>query len=278
MVLALAGTACGTPARARDDGNLSVVAAIYPLAALAEGVGVPVRDVVDLTPPGGEAHDAILSPSQRESLQTADLVLYLGHFGFQPEVEAVADQGDGRAVAVATGLGVDVRHDPHVWLDPVLAARMVPPIAAALERIDPPGASGYRARTRTLTHALLRIAAGYRRTLGRCRYDTMLVSHEAFGYLASRFGLQQVGFSSVNPEGEPTPQHLEDAAAALTAGRAGAVFYESRGEDASVARAFAAEHGVPALPLSTMETEPEEGLLGAFAANLHSLRRGLECR
>src|SRR5687768_7956230 len=98
------------------DGR-TVVASIYPLAFAAEQLTGPEWTVVDLTPPGTEAHDLELSFEDRAAIQDADLVLYLGDIGFQPQVERAVDQAEGIVVAP---LPAGLTGDPHFWLAPIL--------------------------------------------------------------------------------------------------------------------------------------------------------------
>jgi zinc transport system substrate-binding protein len=121
--------------------------------------------------------------------------------------------------------------------------------------------------------------ANYRAGLAECRFSTMLVSHEAFGYLAERYGIEQVGLAGLEPEAEPGAADLAQAEALLDEGRAGAVFYEAGGEEQRVAETIAGDAGVPALPLSTLESQPRTGdYLSAMEENLEALREGLGCR
>src|SRR5262245_63529827 len=77
-----------------DSDEPTVVASFYPLAWVAERVAAPGTRVVDLTPAGTEPHDLELTPGDLETLQDADLVLYLGH-GFQPAVEKAVEGRSG---------------------------------------------------------------------------------------------------------------------------------------------------------------------------------------
>ncbi|MFM7718359.1 MAG: metal ABC transporter substrate-binding protein, partial [Actinomycetota bacterium] len=118
------------PACERSDDGLRVVAALYPLAWVAERVGGPWVAVEDLTPAGVEAHDATLSASQRADLQAADVVLLIGTGGFQPDVARAAAEARGRVIDVAAGLDLipstdPLPVDPHLWLDPSLLAQAV---------------------------------------------------------------------------------------------------------------------------------------------------------
>ncbi len=109
-----------------------MIAAFYPLAYAAERIGGPAYDVRNLTPPGAEPHDLELTPRTIGRIEDADVVLYLGH-GFQPAVAKAAREGPGTRVDLLAGLPLH-GSDPHVWLDPVLYARVARRIASVLHR------------------------------------------------------------------------------------------------------------------------------------------------
>jgi len=85
--------ACGGSATP-SDGSTSpstgptIVAAFYPLAYAAEQVAGPDATIINLTPPGAEAHDLELTAQQVAQIADADLVLYIP--GFQPAVDEAA--------------------------------------------------------------------------------------------------------------------------------------------------------------------------------------------
>jgi zinc transport system substrate-binding protein len=263
VVLAI-GTACTAEA---DDRN-TVVASFYPLAFVAERVAGDDWEVLDLTPPGTEAHDVELSLAARAAIEDAEVVLYLGDYGFQPQVEAAVEGATGTVVAVGDFVGANLRIDPHVWLDPGQMGRITNVVSESI-----PGG-----RVQPLQQELIALGNRYRSGLASCRFDVMIVPHEAFGYLADTYGLEQFGLAGVNPEAEPGADRLAQAHQLLTSGQAGAVFYEAGGESEDVAETVAADAGVPALPLSTLESEPQTGdYLSVMDENLASLRRGLDC-
>jgi zinc transport system substrate-binding protein len=285
--LLLAG-AC-SPSEA--GGDRTAVASFYPLAFAAERVAGPAWEVVDLTPPGAEAHDVELSIESRAAIEGAEVVVYLGDLGFQPQVEAAIEEATGEVVAAADGLELMEGHaedeheedepalDPHVWLDPIALAEIVDRVAEGFGTADPAGAAEYGDRAEALRTDLREIDARYRSALQACRFDTIVVSHEAFGYLAARYGIEQAGLAGIEPEGEATAGRLGEAGELLAQGRAGAVFYEAGGEAQRVAETVADDAGVPAIPLSTLESEPAEGhYLSVMESNLQALRRGLGCR
>jgi zinc transport system substrate-binding protein len=266
--------------------KLEVVGSFYPLAWAAEQVGGPRVHVLDLTPPGVEAHDTNLSARQVAQVDNADVVLILGYLGFQPQVEQAARQTSGRVVQVARG--IHLRHsqerglsaDPHVWLDPVLMEQITLTISRALVASDPSGKDAFEESAATVTAQLSALDSSYRSGLGRCRYASFVTTHEAFGYLVDQYGLGQIGIEGLTPEAEPSAAQLRTAESAIRQGRAApAVFYEGTAEGERIGRSVAASVGVPALPLGTLEFDPAPGdYLSVMRANLAALENGLQCR
>ena len=267
-----------------DEERLQVVASFYPLAWVAQEVGGDRVTVTDLTPPGGEAHDATLTAGQRVDVQTADVVLLLGRFGFQPDLERVAGEASGMVVDVTEGLqlraaegGLD--YDPHIWLDPILLSEVTRTLADALAEADPGSHDGYERREADLLDELDELDRELAEGLSGCAYPTFLATHEAFGYLASRYGIGQLGLRGIAPESEPTGTRLTEAARAIADGDAGpVVFAEATAEGRRIAEGFAGRLQLPVHELSALESAPEAGdYLSVMRENLDALREGLEC-
>jgi zinc transport system substrate-binding protein len=266
LILALsASLLAGCGAGVGSNGRKTVVAAFYPIAYAAGRIAGPHYDVENLTPPGVEPHDLELSPRTVARIETADIVLYLGQ-GFQPAVEKAAAAGSGVRVDLLAGLplhGVD----PHVWLDPPLFARVVRRIAATL----------HRPATSLLTD-LRGLDARYRRGLRNCARHEIVTSHEAFGYLAQRYGLQQIAITGITPESEPSPQRLATVVGLVRRTHATTIFFE-RLVSPRLATTVAREAGARTAVLDPIEgAEPGESYLMLMRKNLIALRRALGCR
>jgi zinc transport system substrate-binding protein len=262
------------------SGKKSVVAAFYPLAFAAVQVGGAKVDVHNLTPPGAEPHDIELTPGDVGRLQQADVVLYLSH-GFQPAVEQAVAGADGKKVDVLTGIGLKSgvgdetgKADPHVWLDPILFAGIVRKIGTAL---------GGRARADALAKKVLALDSVYRRGLAYCARKAFVTSHAAFGYLAARYGLQQVPITGIDPESEPSPQHLRDLIKLVKREHVKTVFFE-RLVSPRLAETVARDAGAKAEVLDPIEgLTPNEQAQGytyitLMRQNLRELRSALRCR
>jgi zinc transport system substrate-binding protein len=287
LVLAVfGGSLVSCASSGSSDDEVQVVGSFYPLAWAAEQIGGVRVDVLDLTPPGVEAHDTNLSARQVAQVQSADVVLLLGYLGFQPQVEAAARDASEDVVQVDKGMALrpseerGLSADPHVWLDPVLMERIVRTVSGALIHSDRAGRGGYERHTATVLQRLGRLDASYRSGLRDCGFETFVTTHEAFGYLADRYGLHQIGIEGLTPEAEPSASQIRAAGAAIREGRASpAVFYEGTAEGERIGRSVASTVGVAARPLGTLEFDPAPGTyLSVMRDNLAELEKGLQCR
>jgi zinc transport system substrate-binding protein len=276
-ILALATVAamasgCGARSTA-STGKETVVASFYPLAYAAEQVGGPRVDVRNLAPPGVEPHDLEATPADVQALRSADLVLLLGH-GFQPQLEDAA--GDGSKVLWlldTPGLHRFVNGDPHVWLDPLRYALIVQRVGRALGR--PQAAAQVAGRLHALDRA-------YRRGLAHCARRELVTSHEAFAYLAQRYGLEQVAITGLSPEAEPAPKDLQRVVGLVRRTHATTIFFETLVSPRiaeTVARETHAKTAVldPLEGLTPAEASRREDYFSLMRANLRALRGALGC-
>lgn len=270
--LALAG--CGG---ASTTDRPTVVAAFYPLAYAAEQVGGDAIDVIDLTPAGVEPHDLELTAQQVAQIAEADLVLYIP--GFQPAVdEAVAQQAGDRALNVTQGIDM-IPGDPHVWLDPANMTIIGNDIAARLGASFPDLASGSEAGASRLADSMSALNDEWAAGTASCRIRDLVVSHEAFGYLAAAYDFAQVGIAGLSPEAEPSPARLAEVTALVRDKGIATIYYETL-VDPKVAETIAAETGATTAVLDPLEGLPE-GSAGDYVTvmqdNLAQVRAGQDC-
>jgi zinc transport system substrate-binding protein len=270
LVIGAAVSGCGADSNASSSGKTSVVAAFYPLAYAAEQIGGDSVDVTNLTPPGTEPHDVELSVREVEKVRSADVVFYLGE-GFQPALERAVDGADGETVDLLDS--VEVREkDPHVWLDPVRYQQLAMKIGDVLER-----------SSKSFVRRLARLHADFHEGLRRCERREIVTSHDAFGYLADRYGLKEVPITGISPEAEPTPRALEGVIDQVRESGATTVFSETL-LSPRIAETVARETGARTAVLNPLEglTEDElargENYFSVMRENLATLRKALGCR
>lgn len=302
LVLGLVVAGCGPAQNSSGADGTRVVASFYPLAFAAREVGGDLVTVENLTPPGAEPHALELTTGKVRSLVGADLVIYLGG-GFQPAVEAALGDVEGVAVDAladqqdllgSTPHGEEEEHaheeeqpdeeehageafDPHVWLDPLRMSTIARVVGDRLSEVDPGNASNYESRAAELVKRLEELDAEYRSGLAACERRILVTSHQAFGYLADAYRLEQVGIAGIDPEAEPSPARLAEVARFVRENDVTTIFFEVLVSPA-IAETVAQETGAKTATLDPLEGPPDEGdYFTAMRANLAALERALDC-
>ena len=287
LALAAALLVAGCSARTNASGRPEIVAAFYPLAWLAGQVAGPDATVHDLTKPGAEPHDLELTPRQVIDVGESELAFYIR--GVQPAVDkAVREHAENHSLdastvvttlpaprdEAATGLP-----DPHIWLDPVRFATVATALGDRLARIDSRDAAGYRARARQVAARLTALDGEFRAGLRTCGLKDIVTGHAAFGYLAQRYGLRQIGVSGLDPEAEPSPQRIAQLVGLVRRTGATTVFTETLASP-KTADTLAHEAGVRTQVLDPVEgVRPGSGddYFSIMRRDLATLRSALEC-
>ena len=282
---------CGSEVGDGSDERVSVVASFYPLAFVAERIGGECVDVTNLTPPGIEPHDIELSPDAVEAIGTADVVLYLGG-GFQTAIDDAVRDASGEAVDLvavvsttpaegeeaAEGLIVD----PHVWLDPGRLARIAEVAADAVEQAGAESSCDIAGAAALLRADLKALDEGFREGLSRCERDLIVTNHDAFGYLASAYGLRQEAIAGLEPETEPDARRMAELIELVQREGVTTILTEELVAP-DVAETLAEGAGVDTAVLYTIEglTDEEsaagEDYLSLMRKNLETLRVALAC-
>jgi len=298
---------CGGSASSDDD-RPTVAASFYPYAFIAEQVGGSHITVTNLTSPGTEPHDLELRPKQVAMVHDADLVIY--QHEFQAAVDDAVDQAgrsDDSTIDVADLVelhaatedehadehedgdhaededGHDHDHgssDPHLWLDPNNLVPVAQTVAERLAGIDPDHAADYRANADQLITELQDLDSAFTSGLAQCERDTIVTSHAAFGYLAERYGLEQLPIAGIDPSNEPSGRQLAQITDEVKAHGITTVFTEELVDPAN-AETIASATGVKVATLDPIEglgpDTKDETYLTLMRKNLDALRAANSC-
>jgi zinc transport system substrate-binding protein len=314
--LLVAGCTAESSGATGSDG-VTVLASFYPLQYVAQQVGGDHVTVDNLTPPAAEPHDLELAPAQARRIGEVDLVVFLS--GLQPAVdEGVetrapkhvvdagafadlsadhadeddhADEGDDHAedehaddddhAAEDDGHGHGAT-DPHFWLDPSRMAALGQAVADELAVVDPEHADDYAAGALQLGRQMEELDQEFADGLATCAGATLVTSHAAFGYLAERYSLHQVGLASLDPETEPSPARLREVGAIARDNGVTTIYSETL-VSPKVAETFADDLGLQTATLDPLEGLSEDSLaagddyLSIMRDNLAALEEGLVC-
>src|SRR5215213_1246744 len=179
-----------------------------------------------------------------------------------------------------THQGAESGPDPHVWLDPLQVATIANSVADRLAAIDPAGAADYQANVTRLDGQLTDLDARFHAGLTSCKRAEFITTHAAFGYLAERYGLSQIGISGLSPDDEASPARIADIQQEAAAHGITTIFFETLVSPA-VAEAVASDLGFVTDVLDPIEgiTADSRGrdYLTVMAANLAALRKANGC-
>ena len=307
LVLLVVG--CGSTSDSTDSDTLLVSASLYPIAEIVQRVGGDNVDVVNLTPPGTDAHDVELTAKQVQRLEQSKAVFYFGD-NFQPGVEKAIDAlNDATRVDLFTSVellsashgsfGVegnedshghsDDEHDPHVWLDPANMIAMTNTVAKTLSQLQPKNSSEFAANASLYISELTELGKLLDEKIGlrpgtdinRCEDVNFYTAHQGFTYLAERTGLNLVPIAGVNPDEQVSAQYLESLSSSLK-GKNVTIFYESL-ISSSATKALATSLNAKTDVLNPVEGVTEEEIsngvtyISAQRDNIKKIAQGLRC-
>ncbi len=263
--------------------KIQVVATFYPLAEFARQVGGGRVEVRALVPAGAEPHDYEPTPRDIVDASQADVFLMNG------SVDAWADRilpdlrRDGVLTMRLQDDMPDIARDPHVWLDPVLAGKVVEKIHAALAAADAGDAAEFDTNASAYLSSLAELDGEYRKGLSACASHRVVASHDALGYMAKEYGLDVVPISGLSPDEEPSPARMAEIAALARSAGAKYIFTEAL-VSPKLAQAIAEEVGAKTLVfdplegLTAQDAESGRTYLSVMRDNLSHLRTALSCK
>ncbi len=277
------------------DGRLSVVASFYALYDFTSKVAGDHASVTNLVPAGTEPHDWEPSPSDMAAIQDADLLVYNGADMEGWVDDLLSSLGDQAPASVMASTGIDLRQsgeaeggddhghgstDPHVWLAPKNAAREMANIKDALAAADPDHADDYQGNYDEHAADFDALDQEYASRLASTSEKTIVVAHEAFGYLCDAYGLTQVAITGMDAEGEPDAQTMAAIIDQVQANGVRTIFSEDL-VSPKVAQAIADATGAtceilnPLEGLTQAQLDNGEDYVSVMRANLDKLVEAL---
>jgi len=244
LLLGACGNTEGDNASESTDGQLTVYASTFALKSMAEEIGGDRVNVEMVIPPGADPHTYEPTSKQMTQIAEADLFLKIGH-DLEPYVDSMEESLDGQNVAfVKTAENVTLleasdtvssheeeghseeedeheedssednhdshsQYDPHVWLDPTNAVSMAEAVEAAFSEEAPDYKDEFAERLSTFKDEANALDAELKAAVENGSKSELLVTHAAYGYLAERYGFDQLPIAGLTPSEEPSQQALK---------------------------------------------------------------------
>ncbi len=173
----------------------------------------------------------------------------------------------------------DMSADPHFWLDPTRMANAATLVGDKLAEADSAHADTYKANAKALAEDLNALSDTLVTKTSTCKVKTFVTAHTAFGYLADRTGLTQVGISGLDPESSPSPARLAEIAQIAKEQGVTTIFTEAL-IDPKVAQTLADDLGITTAVLDPIEsqTDASKDYAATMNSNIDALTKALDCQ
>lgn len=240
-------------AMAASSGAPHIIVSIKPFynicANVMQGAGTPQL----LLTKNASPHDYQLKPSDAKLIDSADLVIWGG-----PELEGYLHKSVNSLAAKELNLAAipgldllplrtsinwqhDCQHhghshahehcehnvyDTHFWLDPDNAIIIASAIATRLGEIDPKHAQLYAQNATEFAKKINLQKHKWKQELAPYKKDPYIVSHDAFQYFNTYFGLDGVGSITLHPEVPPSIQRIQQIQKLLVQEKVRCIFSE----------------------------------------------------
>lgn len=208
--------------------KIKVYATIFPVYDFAKNIGKDKIELNYIVPPSSEPHDYEISAKTIKDIQNADLLIKngLGIDGFSDNIKSesdklnilVASEGIEKITYKEEGHDEDQieeeheygKYDPHVWLDINNAIKECENIKNEFIKIDSKNKGYYEENYNNYVKELKDLQEEYNANLKDIKNKTILVSHDAYGYLCKEYGINQISITGINPNQEPSMSKIAE--------------------------------------------------------------------
>ncbi|MGT2716496.1 zinc ABC transporter substrate-binding protein AdcA [Streptococcus respiraculi] len=276
-LLALFLVACGSESTSKNK-DIQVVTTFYPVYEFTKQVVGEEADVSLLVKAGTEPHDFEPSAKNIAEIQEADVFVYENENmeTWVPDVLKSVDDKKVSVVKATEGMlllpggeeeeehehGEEGHHhdyDPHVWLSPERAIRLVENIRDGLVAKYPEKKEVFEKNAATYIGKLEALHVDYQTSLSAAKQKYFVTQHTAFAYLALDYGLKQVSITGVSADQEPTPARLAELTKYIKQYGIKYIYFEENASKA-VAETLSKETGVELAVLNPLESLTDEAV------------------
>lgn len=285
--------ACSANNSSKTDDKLEVVASFYPIYEYTKNIVGDEGNVELLIKAGTEVHGFEPSTKDIAKIQDADVFVYDDE-NMETWVHDVEEAVDTDKVTFVKATGdmilapgvaedghdhADHDHgeeghthelDPHVWLAPSLAIKLVENIRDDLKAEFPKSADAFEKNAAAYIAKLEELDKEYDAALASPKQTSFVVQHAAFGYLALEYGLTQIPIAGVSADSEPSAKRLAELAEYVKANGVKYIYFEENASS-NVAKTLANEVGVETAVLNPLESLTEQEM--AKGADYFSVMR-----
>ncbi len=276
-----------------------VAVSTFSLYDIAKHVGDGTLEVINIIPFGVDPHSYEPNPKSMGKISDSRLVVYNGA-GLEPWIDGFEFKNKvinmSKHVALRELGSQEHEHhehhddhcthsqvDPHYWLDFSNMKTATKIIARELIKLSPQNELLYLANRDKYLKMLEKLDADYKESLSECKLDTVIVNHNALGYLSRNYGFHVESLSDFSPEAEPSAKNMARLISHVKEHSISTVFFESFVSDRAM-KNIAAEANVtvdvlqPLGNITADEAQKKSTYESIMYLNLEKISKALRCQ
>ncbi|MCF6339777.1 MAG: metal ABC transporter substrate-binding protein [Sulfurimonas sp.] len=274
----------------------TIATSTFSLYDIVKNIANDNVDLFMILPFGVDAHSYEPTPKQVIKLHKSDLVIYSGA-GLEPWISGFEFQNRAIDISLHVKLKELDKHehcngnhhehiqnfDPHYWLDiqnMIIATKL---ITRELIKLSPKNKELYIKNKDIYIEKLKNLDKNYKNKLAICKLNTIVVNHNAFSYLSSKYDFKVKALSGFSPEVQPSAKNMANLIEYVKEYKISTIFFESFVSDKAIKSiANEAKVNVDVLqPLGNITADEANQKLtyeDIMKSNLEKISKALECQ
>ena len=249
--------------------------------------------VVNILPFGVDPHSFEPTPQLMVSVEKSALILYSGA-GLEPWIQNFNFKDKAINLSKYVHLRKlkheeEAEHhshnaiDPHYWLDFDNMKKISMVITDRLIKLLPENKTIYIQNRDKYIKMLEKLNVAYQTQLSECKNDTVVVSHNALGYIADKYGFHVESLTGLSPEAQSSAQDVNRIFRDIKQHGIDTIFFENFVNDKLI-KSIAHDAGIsfdlfePLGNITADEAKSGETYEDIMFKNLKKLAKALQCR
>lgn len=296
---------CSSNNTNKKDNKIKVLATLFPQYDFVKQIAKDKVDVTLLLPPGTESHTYDPTTKDIMNINSSDIFLYTGKYMESWADKLISGLDNKNLLIKDLSEGINLLkedhhdeeeseehkhepehhvhgYDPHFWLDPTLAAKMVDNIQNALCEKDPSNKDFYIKNAEEYKEKLYALDKDIFDVVNNSkRKDVVFAGRFAHLYFIKRYGLKYIAaFDTCSSESEPSIKRVTEIINFIKNNNIPVIYYEELSEP-KVANSISEQCRTTSLKFGTVHNISKEQLdsgiayLDLMKENLENLKQGL---
>ncbi len=250
-----------------------ITTTVYPISLIVEQLAGEEVIVNQVYPQGADVHSYEPTSKDMITIADSDIVFYISD-GEDPFISAIKadDNDETKYVNISehelfknnvdsnyyaitehddgtTSSGEEII-DPHIWISPKLDILIANVIASELEAIGVDVASNLD----SLVKELSEVDRAYQ-DFGANQTNALIVSHDAYGYLTSEYGIEVISLYGMNHDDEPSSKEIADVIDYINDNSISKIYLDENETNKNLMSQIASETNAELSTLLTISTE-----------------------